>query len=202
MMKLGLALLLGAAVAWTGDGNFERLFHGRNLDGWQVDTPGIWSVRNGMIVGKHDGLQYNDFLRTRKHYKDFVLKVTFRLVDGAGNSGIQFRSKPVPNSHEAAGYQADIAEQYWGCLYDESRRRRVLAQPPAESLAGLDKGGWNEYVITAKGNHITLELNGKRTVDYFETDPGIEDSGFIALQVHAGPKIEVYFKEILVKKLK
>ena len=31
MMKLGLALLLGAAVAWTGDGNFERLFHGRNL---------------------------------------------------------------------------------------------------------------------------------------------------------------------------
>jgi hypothetical protein len=167
-----------------------------------VDTPGIWSARDGMLVGKHGGLKYNDFLRTGKSYGDFVLRLKFRLVNGEGNSGVQFRSKPVPGSHEVEGYQADIGQQYWGCLYDESRRRKVLAQPPAEALAGLDKAGWNEYVITARGRRITLDLNGKRTVDYTESEDGIDPSGFIALQVHSGPAIEVQFKDLLIKELK
>ncbi|MEX2263509.1 MAG: DUF1080 domain-containing protein [Bryobacteraceae bacterium] len=176
----------------------EPLFNGKNLDGWEIDTPGIWQVRDGMIVGKHSGLKYNDFLRTRKSYGDFVLKLEFRLVNGEGNSGIQFRSKPVPDSHEVSGYQADIGQQYWGCLYDESRRKKVLVQAPPASLANLKKDGWNEYAITARGNHITLDLNGVRTVDYRETEPGIETTGFIALQVHSGPPIEVQFRKIRI----
>ena len=45
-----------------------------------------------------------------------------------------------------------------------------LAQASPESLAGLRKDDWNEYVITARGNHITLYLNGKRTVDSDSTE--------------------------------
>jgi hypothetical protein len=120
-------------------------------------------------------------------------------VGGKGNSGVQFRSKPVPNSHEVSGYQADIGEKYWGCLYDESRRKKVLVQATPESLAKVDYTGWNEYVITARGTHITLELNGVRTVDYEEKEPGIEKTGFIALQIHGGPPIEVQFKEIEIE---
>lgn len=189
-MRPAVLLLLLAAAA-----SGETLFNGKDLTGWTVDTPGIWSVRDGMIVGKHNGLKYNDFLRTVKHYRNFKLQLMFRLVNGEGNSGIQFRSRPVPNSHEVSGYQADIGQKYWGCLYDESRRNRVLVQTPDEALQGLDKAGWNQYVITARGNHITLDLNGVRTADYRETDPGIEDTGFIALQVHSGPPIEVQFKD-------
>jgi hypothetical protein len=123
-------------------------------------------------------------------------------VNGEGNSGVQFRSKPVPGSHEVEGYQADIGQKYWGSLYDESRRKKVLVQASDTSLAGLDRAGWNEYVITAKGNHITLDLNGKRTVDYTETEPGIADTGFIAVQVHSGPGIEVQFREIAIRELR
>jgi hypothetical protein len=202
-MRVAWIMLLAAAAAWSADtAGFAPLFNGRDLDGWQVDTPGIWSARDGMLVGKHGGLKYNDFLRTGKSYGDFVLRLKFRLVNGEGNSGVQFRSKPVPGSHEVEGYQGDIGQQYWGCLYDESRRRKVLAQPPAEALAGLDKAGWNEYVITARGRRITLDLNGKRTVDYTESEDGIDPSGFIALQVHSGPAIEVQFKDLLIKELK
>jgi hypothetical protein len=202
-MRVAWIMLLSAAAAWSADtAGFAPLFNGRDLDGWRVDTPGIWSARDGMLVGKHGGLKYNDFLRTGKSYGDFVLRLKFRLVNGEGNSGVQFRSKPVPGSHEVEGYQADIGQQYWGCLYDESRRRKVLAQPPAEALAGLDKAGWNEYVITARGRRITLDLNGKRTVDYTESEDGIDPSGFIALQVHSGPAIEVQFKDLLIKELK
>ena len=195
-MKLTLALAslllpLGA----------EPLFNGKNLDQFIVDTPGVWRVENGVIIGKHAGIKYNDFQRTKKHYSNFVLRVTFQLVNGEGNSGVQFRSKPVPESHEVSGYQADAGQQYWGTLYDESRRKKTLAGPKPEQLATLDKKGWNEYVITARGNRITLDLNGIRTVDYTETEPGIEQDGFIALQVHSGPAIEVRSKDMDIKEL-
>ena len=182
--------------------SFVPLFNGKNLDGWEVDTPGLWQVKDGVLIGKHSGLKWNDFLRTKKHYGDFVLRVKFRLVNGEGNSGVQFRSKPVAGSHEVSGYQADVGQKYWGSLYDESRRKRVLVQASDASLAGLDRAGWNEYVVTARGNHITLDLNGKRTVDYTETEPGIDVTGFIAVQVHSGPGIEVQFREIAIQELR
>lgn len=197
-----LAIVLLAATCMEADDGFRPLFNGKNLDGWVVDTKELWQVRDGMIVGKHDGLKYNDFLRTASDYKDFELKLKFRLINGEGNSGVQFRSKPVPDSHEVEGYQADIGQNYWGCLYDESRRRKILAQAPEESLAGLDKSDWNEYVIRAQGNQITLHLNGKKTVDYTEREPGMDVAGFIALQVHSGPRIEVWFRDIQIRELR
>ena len=180
---MAVLALFAAVVLQAADTDFVPLFNGRNLDGWQVDTPGIWSVQDGMIVGKHEGLAYNDFLRTAAKYCDFILVLKFRLVDARGNSGVQFRSKPVPNSHEVSGYQADIRQQYWGCLYDKSRRDRILVQAPAAALTKLDKTGWNEYVIRAEGNHITHELNGSRTADYTEHR---------SLRLHraAGPQLE------------
>lgn len=181
---------------------YKPLFNGKDLTGWIVDTPGLWSVRDGAIVGKHRGLKYNDFLRTERSYGNFVLRAKLRLLDNVGNTGIQFRTKGIPGSHEVAGYQADAGEKYWGCLYDESRRKRILGQASAESLAGLDTSGWNQYVISADGDRITLELNGKRTVDYREEDPAVERSGFIALQVHSGPGIEVHFKDIEIREMK
>jgi len=202
---LSIALTAGTAAAADPSGNgFKPLFNGKNLNDFTVDTPGLWRVENGSIIGVSPGLRYNDFLRTRKHYRDFILKVKFRMVDttGKGNSGIQFRSRPMPGSHEVIGYQADVGQNHWGCLYDESRRRRVLAQASPESLAGLDKTGWNEYVITARGPRITLELNGRKTVDYTETEAGIEHSGFIALQLHSGPPLEMHFKDLFIKELK
>ena len=182
-------------------GEWKPLFNGRDFSNWVVDTKSCWRAVNGAIVGKHAGLKYNDFLRTRDHYEDFELKLKFRLKGGEGNAGVQFRSEPVAGSHEVSGYQADIGQKYWGCLYDESRRKRVLAEPPAGSLAALDKTGWNDYVIRAQGNFITLHLNGVRTVHYIEQDPGLLRRGFIALQVHSGPAIEVEYRDLMIREL-
>jgi predicted dehydrogenase len=194
--KTGETILPAASTS-----EWRPLFNGRDLSDWIVDTTQAWSVRDGMIVGRHSGLKYNDFLRTRQDFGDFEVKLQFRLTNGEGNSGIQFRSEPVPNSHEVMGYQADIGQQYWGCLYDESRRKKVLAGPPEGALAALDKTGWNEYVVRAQGNFITLHLNGIRTVHYIETEPNIRRSGFLALQVHSGPGIEVAFKNLMIREL-
>lgn len=182
-------------------GAARPLFNGTNLDGWVEDTPNVWQARDGMIVGRHNGQKWNDFLRTRESYQDFELTLEFRLINGAGNSGIQFRSVNAVQAHELSGYQADIGQNYWGCLYDESRRNRVLAQAPARVITRLDKSGWHTYVVRALGNHITLTLDGMRTVDYTEPDAGINQRGVIALQVHSGPGIEVHFRNIVIREL-
>jgi hypothetical protein len=158
--------------------------------------------RSGVIIGRHEGLKYNEFLRTKKSYGNFVLKAGLRLINGYGNSGLQFRSEPVPDSHEVKGYQADAGEKYWGALYDESRRRKVLAGPPPEFLQTFDPAAWHSYVVTAEGTRILIELDGIKTVDYTEPEPGILAEGFIALQAHANPRpVEVWFKDLLIRTL-
>jgi predicted dehydrogenase len=182
-------------------GAWKPLFNGSDLEGWVADTPGVWRAQGGMIVGKHSGQQWNDFLRTRDHFGDFELAVEFRLLNGVGNSGVQFRSLPASREHELSGYQADIGEQYWGCLYDESRRNRILAQAPAAAIQKLDKNGWHSYVVRALGSHITLTIDGMRTVDYTEFEAGILKRGLIGLQVHSGSGIEVWFRNLQIREI-
>jgi pimeloyl-ACP methyl ester carboxylesterase len=100
-----------------------------------------------------------------------------------------------------SGYQADIGQNYWGCLYDESRRNKVLVQADAKALEALNKTGWNTYVVRAMGNQVTLTLNGRQTVSYKEDDASIARDGKIALQMHAGGPMEVQFKDIYIQAL-
>ena len=180
---------------------FTPLFDGKTLDGWEGDTD-VWSARDGMIVGKTaEGLKHNDFLATKGTYGDFVLKVSFRLLGSeASNSGVQFRSVRVPG-HEMSGYQADIGRGWYGKLYDESRRNKVLDEGDPKAAASVREKGWNHYVIRATGNHIETSLNGHRSVDYHEADDAIARDGRIALQVHAGGPLEVQFKDLLIQPL-
>jgi hypothetical protein len=179
---------------------FVPLCDGKTLAGWEGDAK-LWKVEDGMIVGDSPGIKQNEFLATKKSYGDFELRLEFRLRKGEGNTGVQFRSRRVEGSSEVSGYQADIGEKYWGCLYDESRRNKVLVQAPAEIDKVLRKEGWNEYVIRAEGDHIRLTLGGMQTVDYREADAAISREGVIALQVHAGGPLRVEFRNLRIREL-
>ena len=193
----GWARQLRGEPALVETAGFQTLFNGKDLSGWEGDAS-LWRVRDGMLVGVSPGIKHNEFLASERALGDFVLKLTFRLVGGKGNSGVMFRSKRV-EGREMSGYQADVGENYWGCLYDESRRNKVLAPAAADALARLNKTGWNQYVIRAEGEHITLMLNERRSVDYKEADASIAKEGRAAVQIHAGEAMEVQFKDILVQ---
>ncbi len=153
-----------------------------------------------MLVGHSPGIDHNEFLATTRSYGDFILRLSFRMLDGKGNSGVQFRSVRVPG-HEMSGYQADIGEGYWGSLYDESRRNKILVAASAEALKALNKSDWNDYVIKARGDAINLSLNGKESVAYRETDRSIARDGLLAVQIHAGGPMEVQFKDMFIQPL-
>lgn len=204
--RICLGLILAAstlATAWTfaaEDEGFRPLFNGKDLTGWDGDTT-LWKVADNCIVGDSPGIKHNQFLCTKEDYGDFELKLEFRMKDGVGNSGVQFRTKKIPDSTEVSGYQADLGDGYWGCLYDESRRNKTLVKAPAAFEAGLKKGEWNEYTIRAEGDHVVLKINGTTTVDYREPDANIARSGVIALQVHSGGPMKIEFRKIRIKSL-
>jgi dienelactone hydrolase len=178
---------------------FTSLVAGDDLTGWEGDST-IWKAINGSIVGKTLKLDHNDFLASRTTYGDFILKATFRLKDGAGNSGIMFRARRQ-GAHEMSGYQADIGENYWGSLYDESRRNKTLVAAAEPALKKLHKNLWNQYLIRAIGDDVRLSLNGVESVHYVEKDGAIARSGALGLQVHAGGPTEVEFKDLYIQKL-
>lgn len=179
-------------------GKAKRLFDGKTFKGWEGNRK-WFRIEDGAIVGGSlkRRIPRNEFLCTTREYADFELRVKVRLVDGKGNAGIQIRSQRIPNHHEMIGYQADVSKRLWGSLYDESRRRKVLAGPDRKTLAkALKPGEWNQYVIRCEGRRIRLWLNGQQTVDYTEKDAKIPQKGLIGLQIHGGAPSEVGYKDI------
>lgn len=187
----------------VADGGWIRLFDGRTFEGWEGNRD-MFRIEDGKIVGgslKHS-IPRNEFLCTEKEYADFILQLKVKLLGDPAhaNAGIQIRSRRIPNHHEMIGYQADMGQHYWGCLYDESRRNRVLAQADrAELDKVLKPGQWNDYMIRCEGRRIQLWINGFQTVDYTEPDDNIEQKGIIGLQIHSGPPSEAWYKDILIR---
>ena len=99
------------AVTLPPDLGWKPLFNGKNLDGWEVRGPGIWSVfENGVLFGTRahphpeepfspiDQRHYRDWLGqqawlyTTREFRQFDLHVEY-LCPLAGNSGVSIRDR-------------------------------------------------------------------------------------------------------------
>jgi hypothetical protein len=180
------------------------LFDGSSFTGWDGDLE-IFRIEDEAIVGGtlNQKIANNEFLTTTREYADFELRLKFMLKGDNTNAGVQIRSRRIDDPpHEMIGYQADLGQSYWGCLYDESRRRKVLTGPDKEELDKvLKREDWNDYRIRCEGKRIQLWINGLQTVDYTEEDDTIEQTGLIGLQIHSGPPGEAWYKDIEIEEL-
>lgn len=203
----GAALLLkdaawGEKAAAPGE-QPTALFDGTSFAGWEGNL-GWFRIEDGAVVGgsMEQKIPRNEFLCCTREFSNFELRLKCKLLGDTPNAGIQFRSRRIPNHHEMIGYQADLGQQYWGCLYDESRRKRVLAGPDPDHIAEVLKPkDWNEYKIRCEGKHIQLWFNGYQTVDYTEAEDGIEQTGLIGLQIHSGEASEAWYKDLVLVEL-
>jgi hypothetical protein len=176
---------------------FVPLFNGKDLDGWEGLTK-YWSVKDGALVGyTPEDTKHNTFLCSKKKYSDFELSFKVRLKDGVGNSGVQIRSA-VTDAEKfiVAGPQCDMGADYWGSLYGEGKGwGYMLKQSPGELVKKVVKADdFNDYSIKCVGKHVTIKINGETMVD--GDFPAMPDEGIIAWQLHAGPPMEVAFKNI------
>jgi Domain of Unknown Function (DUF1080) len=192
---LGIPLAL---VAEAGESS-SAFFNGKDLAGWEGLTE-YWKVKDGAIVGSHDGIKFNTFLCTKQKYKDFELHFQVKLTE-SGNSGVQIRSK-IHNMEKFAvtGPQCDMGGPFWGSLYGENFGGMMKAADAKLVAKVLKKDDFNDYYIKCVGKHVTIKLNGETTVD--DDFAKMPEDGIIALQLHGNlGSMEVIFKDIRFKVL-
>jgi len=199
---IALCFLGAAAVAAP-----VPLSDGKTFAGWLGETNTTWRIEQGAFVGGSltQPVPRNEFLRTTRSYTNFVLRLKFKLV-GTGsfiNAGVQVRSQPARNpTNEMVGYQADLGDGYWGALYDESRRNKVLAKPADAAVKkALKLDDWNDYEIRCEGRRLRTFINGELMSDFTETEEPIEQFGVIGLQIHGGGPAQASYKEITLEEL-
>ena len=206
MKTLIASLALALTLPTLAQAEKISLFDGETFAGWEGDTNKTWRISDGSIVGGNlkGKVPHNEFICTTKQFTNFILRVKFKLVgtEGVVNGGVQFRSQRVPKHFEVSGYQADLGDGWWGALYDESRRDKVLVKADPEAVKkALRKNEWNDYEIRCEGKRIRLAINGVQTVDYTEADEKIPDFGILGMQVHGGGVTEAYYKDITIEHL-
>jgi hypothetical protein len=183
------------------------LADGKTFQGWVGDTNKTWRIEDGAFVGGslEKKVPRNEFLRTERQFTNFVLRAKVKLTGTNGfiNGGIQVHSQPATKpTNEMVGYQCDMGEGWWGAIYDESRRNKVLVKPDASAVKkAIKPNEWNDYRIRAEGKRIQTAINGVNMVDYTEPDDSIPQFGMIGLQVHGGGAAEASYKEITIEEL-
>jgi len=201
------SVLVGVTVASAAEKNVARpdavpLFDGKSFEGWEGNLD-AFRIEDGAVVGGSlkKRVPRNEYLCTKKEYENFELRLKVKVLGKNPNAGIQIRSERVADSNEMVGYQADVGQVYWGCLYDERRHKLLTGPPPQKQSKLYKKNDWNDYLIRCQGRRIQLWLNGQRTVDYTEPDRTIPQRGVIGLQIHSGAPSEAWYKDVTIRVL-
>ena len=188
---LGLALSACAPrmSAGSGGGGQPR-FDGSSLNGWKRVGDGNWRVEGGAIVADAKTGKDNGFLVTPQPYKDFEIRAEFWSSPDA-NSGIFLRCAEPSNITDENCYEANIFDTRPEPKYGTGAIVNVAEVNPMPKT----NGGWNTYLITARGTELTLVLNGVQTVKVNDRKLA---SGPIALQYAAGV---VKFRKVEIRPL-
>jgi len=204
---------------------FVSIFDG-TLKGWDGDTT-FWRAEGNTLIGESTAekrVQRNTFLIWRGgRPRDFELKAEVRL--SGVNSGIQLRSTEMPEVGRwvLRGYQADMdfTGNYVGNIHEErmrnflalrgtvtraatGQRPRMIARivDPATIKGSYLIDGWNRYHLIARGNTITLIVNGQLSAIFIDDDTQNRSlEGLIGLQMHAGPPFRVTYRNLYLKTL-
>ena len=198
-----------AAASFPADGlAFEPLWNGRNLDGWVKVLDSDWKVEDGILssrqnpAGRREG---ESWLITERDYRDFVLRVEYRITPG-GNSGVFLRD-PVPRATRLAA--ADGGTPPW----DAGFEAQINGEDPtyatgsiweiARAPLGLQRSGeWNELVIRVEGDRVRTWVNGVPGVDARQVR---SQAGAIGLQRHGTAQYRdkvIEFRKIEIAVLK
>lgn len=202
-----LLLLLCAACSPGDPAGFVSIFDGETLSGWEGNAEFFRVEEQTIVAGKAlEAIPQNEFICTEQSYSNFELRLEARLNGEGKNAGVQFRSTRIPNHHEVIGYQYDMGyapeRPIWASLYDESRRREFLLQPPASAIQDiLHPDDWNEIAIRCQGPEIHFWLNGHHVLQYTETVDSLPQSGKLCLQIHSGAPAEARYRNIRVREL-
>ena len=188
LLFVGLAIT-NTASSQTGPG-WIQLFDGKTLDGWDRVGEANWRIEDGAIVADKLTGKGNAFLVTKNSYKDHEIYAEFWSSDDA-NSGIYFRMSDPKRINSRTAYEANIFDQRKDPSYGTGAIVNFAEVDPMPKAGGK----WNTFEITAKGRHLVVTMNGKKTA---ETRNGMFEEGPFSLQYGSGV---IKWRKVAVKPL-
>lgn len=193
---------------------FTPLFTG-DFSNWKTTGGGGFQVLFGTILESFTFARIG-VLYTVQEYSDFILKLDWQMFDNDANSGVFLRFPSLEDNPSDAEINAAYKQCYevqideTGFNFPESQKGNPLPYgsafhktgaiyelAPARKWASKRLGLWNTYEIEAKGNSISVKLNGELVSEY--SGPEARSlKGHIGLQYHTG---RVQFRNIRIKEL-
>jgi hypothetical protein len=166
-LAAGLMLRTGAAEP---AGEWISLFNGKDLTGWVKMHEVQAEVRDGLLhIGKGMG-----WLRTEREFSDFVLEFEWRALEDKYDSGLFFRAglegKPWPDK----SYQVNLRYDMLGGLV-----KGFTPVVPAETPK-MPLNQWVKFRLEARGNRVSLDVNGERAWETDKVEPG---RGYLGIQI-------------------
>lgn len=192
-LRAAALLIIAASLAGCANnplpgtlGGWTTLVDGTNMDQWNQIGNANWRVEDGSVQAD----QGVGFLVSKNSYADFQIRAEF-WADDAANSGIFMRCSDPKQVTDKNAYEANIFDRRPDPSYGTG------AIVGFAKITNMPKAGgkWNTYEITAKGDQITVTLNGVRTVELRDSRFA---SGPIALQHAAGV---IKFRKVEIRSL-
>jgi len=220
--------------------DWRSLFDGESLEGWENRSghEEIWQVVDGVIdCNPRRDLPGDKNLWSTESFGDFQLYLEWRIkatkgeypmptilpdgsykTDDEGNVIIT----PTPNADSGVYVRGSSKAQVniwcwpvgsgevWGYRTDQNMPPEVRAGVTPKKNADKPVGEWNAFLITMKGDRLTVEVNGEKVIENAQL-PGVPEEGALALQHHGGYHKEnddwdsaaslVQFRNIYIKEL-
>ncbi len=182
-------------------GEFVALFNGKDLTGWQAHAkrPGNWRVENGILIGSAPigGSLYS----TRGDYQDFHLRAEVRINDkGFGRIFGRAAYDPTKIPFKVLGYEVLINQRplgdKTGTLTAMSAATTTLTQAKA---APAPAGDWILLEVLARGDLVTVKVNGNAVAEFRDDRRQFARRGHIALHQDANATIE--FRKVEIEDL-
>lgn len=194
-MKGAIAIVAGVALlgaaASAQDAKWTTLVDGTSMGDFDRVGAANWRVEDGAIVADKREGTVNAYLVTKSAYKDFQIHVEFWASEDA-NSGVFIRCSDPKSINSKGCYEVNIYDKRPDPSYGTGaivNAAKVVPMPKAG-------GRWNDYDITAQGDHLVVVLNGQKTVDV--RDQRLLNAGPFALQYGAGV---IKFRKVQVRSL-
>lgn len=181
-----------AALSWAvaADNDWVTLIDGtQGMENFNIVGDANWSAQDNAIQATEGSGA--SWLVSKNSYSDFSLRVEFWASNDA-NSGIYMRCEDANQITDRTCYEANVFDQRGDPSFGTGAIVHIAPVDEPRPTAG---NSWNVFVITLDGDHLVVELNGKRTVDVHDD---LLSSGPIALQWGRGA---LRFRKVVIKEM-
>ena len=196
-IDVGMSIKNKSSASGNDDSSFTSIFDGKTLDGWKMAGDGRFVIVESDIALQSDkggGLLWY----AEKEYKNFILKLEWKVSDECDNSGVFVRFPDPddnPNIAVREGYEVQIDSKagdpihQTGAIYDFAAPSRIVSKP---------MGQWNTMEIQALDQSYIVIINGEKVTEFTGSKM---TEGYVGLQAH-DDKSKVSFRYIMVKEIK